>query len=551
MAAFACPRNLVSRALSIGPMASAVDAASVAAAAPDAAPVRGGTTMLVWEAAHGAPPYTEASDIDGGLLCYMCGDTYTGNTWLKLLQHVRRHKVPSNVLNGTHLHCQGVKQQMCQQDARRSAKSKTRTPSTAGSATTAAAAATAPPGPASSAASPAAPAAAPAPSPAQPPPAVSHWRQLTVFVKCDPDGTLDNPRGIQFSREQLPDGAIICDAPVPPATPPSPPPPTQHTAPPPQPPAFMATVPPPPPPATVPTTATPPPAQLGAQAAQPPTGELLLGINPEYEKWTPEGRKKGSCAPIGCDVEVSGDFAVWLDQERDLLPQSIKPVVEAVSRFLSLLVAPAGHDPNSAVYLAAIYEQNMLPVIRKLPIAGPGASWSRKMASAIAHYTDFKLKFCKRQRILFPLQQEFWTMKRDSIAALKEQMAGWTIKASHLAKGLKRERKRYDSKRIALMAKPAILKESARVAAVDLARLERKYPSDGPKVSRKDHGRANVAFSHILYTTNWAGRDGEWTRMKDADVGEQLEEANFLICPNHKTCDELGEAVKALSAITL
>ena len=49
------------------------------------------------------PPYTQDTNIAGGVLCYICQKANFTN-WANLMQHVKRHGVTQGDLAGTHFH---------------------------------------------------------------------------------------------------------------------------------------------------------------------------------------------------------------------------------------------------------------------------------------------------------------------------------------------------------------------------------------------------------------------------------------------------------------
>jgi len=281
-----------------------------------------------------------------------------------------------------------------------------------------------------------------------------------------------------------------------------------------------------------------PPAAAGVATSE----TIHMSVAEKAKAWIPESWKPGSDYPIDyADVALDNTFERWLRQQRVLKPQSIVPAVEAVSRFLSLIEVSDGCDRTGAGVLAAIYEADMLATLRDLPILKSEYSWSQKMSSALNHWCQFHIEGCERRKD---------PATRASIAALQNQLVGWAKEAKESHKTQCRARKRYDAERISKMADCDTLKASARCAMVEIKQLHQKYAGE-LSMPESAAGRAVVALAGIVYICNWAGRDGEWKKMPESHVRHQLDKgADYFVCPDHKTADELGEAVKHVSAGT-
>jgi len=272
--------------------------------------------------------------------------------------------------------------------------------------------------------------------------------------------------------------------------------------------------------------------------------QVKVRINDACRAWEPkETTLRRKTVPIDASgINVREDFTHWLRQQRNLKQKTITPAIANLRRFFKLLDIEEGHTPDEAGVLVALYEDNLWTEMLETKIMSPVWSWTRKIVGALVHWCNFMVMDCERKGQ--------WGTK-ESITALGHLLIGWTKQCSKEHKTHNRARYRFDADRIANMADDTVLKEAVRQAMIDLQRLAAECRGRA-RLPAGVLGRANVIIVGIIWLNGWAGRSGEWQEMESADVREQLAKGlDYLICPNHKTSDEYGEAVKHLSPGTL
>jgi hypothetical protein len=447
--------------------------------------------------AHPPPTFTAGDNIEAGQACYYPDCKYKTSKWGAMLNHVRvSHKRPLSDLKGTFLYEVGTVDNNAAQRKLRHAKPQA----------VAKAKAAAQPAPAASV--------APHAADVAPSGQDEQWMSVPCWVKCQADGTPLLPLQCAgpVAGTSRPDNAAAAR----PAGEPAQAPPALPV---PQAPA--------------------PGVDVGGGAV------VRLSVVAEAAAWTPSEWKAGSSFPrVYEEFALDEHFGRWLRQQRNLKKQSIAPTVQAVSRFLGILAVPDGVGRNEPGVLATFYEDDVLAEIRDLPLFQPKYSWSRKTVAALSHWCQFHIEACDRKGSAAQ-------GVRASIVALKAQLIGWNKVSQSEKKKQNRKRKRYDAVRVTKMADCATMKLAARKAMMHLKSLHREYHGQA-SMPYSAQGAANVDLAGIVFLCNWAGRDGEWAMMTEAHVREQLFEMNadHLICSDHKTVDELGEAVKHISACT-
>ena len=148
---------------------------------------------------------------------------------------------------------------------------------------------------------------------------------------------------------------------------------------------------------------------------------IAISLAEEGKTWDPASWKRGQYYPLKLDGGFILDdrFERWLRHQPNLKANSARPAIAAVTRFLCLVTVPNGRSRNEAGVLVALYREDLISTLRDLPIMGVEYSWSRKMASAVAHWCQFHIEACARRG-----DQSM----RDSIVALKDTLVGWSKK---------------------------------------------------------------------------------------------------------------------------
>ena len=284
-------------------------------------------------------------------------------------------------------------------------------------------------------------------------------------------------------------------------------------------------------------------ADLLRQALNPdPTKPKQILIQPRAITW--QGENIGRIWPMQLDhIILPPAFGLWLSQQRNLGEGSLSPNTTAVKRFLGIFKAPADMDLLSAEFMGEVYKQDMVGAARNLPLLNPKHSCCQKMPSAIGHWVSWHLAVCNRQ------EDYTWTNKLN---ALNNDLVGWQRKCSEAHDMANMARKLYDANRIAKMKDADGLKEAAVAAMLRLRAIATHYQGR-QHISMKALGEANTALVGVIWCCTWAGRDYEWkivTKQTILDILTPREDGSVvdhLVCTKHKTCKELGEAVKWLS----
>jgi hypothetical protein len=435
------------------------------------------------EVVHPEPPYTEASSLEGGLACYYDGCKYKGSAWGLLLDHVRvGHK---RKLKDMKQDCFLLKKGREDLNATRKGcyRAGPKTPSTGGGGAVGKAnkkaALDAPPQARRKRAAPdLAPIAAASGSSAAPaaaePEKDRKIRKITEWMESATDDQLEHM--LQFVDSGTNAAAPRVEANVAAA-------PRQQSAP------AAGHVP-----------------GAGVSPGGPEqSGGVVLKINANALTWSPEGRKPGSNFPpmIAEEFEIDGRFETWLGQQRLLnKKKSVGPTVVAIKRLLGIIqvVNVGRNDPE---LLQAMYRQDFLAQIIELGLFNIELSWTRKEATALAHWCEFKMACCNRER------------KADlhaDILALRSEIVAWSKACQAAKKRQNKARYKKDAERTSRMATPEDMKAGAVKAMLNLRRLHNKY-AGSDTMPNAEFGQATRDLAGVAYTCGWAGRDQEWKEL--------------------------------------
>ena len=450
-------------------------AAAAAAVGVEACAVAEPTPQVV----HPEPPYTEASSLEGGLACYYDGCKYKGSAWGLLLDHVRvghKRKLKDmkqdcfllkkgrEDLNASRKGCYraGPKAQSTgsggavgkankaaaldaptQARRKRAASDLTSTTAASNNAT---------------------------PTAAEPYKDIK-IRKITEWMASATDDQLEHV--LQFVESGTNAAAPRVEASVTTA-------PRQQSAP------VAGHV---------------PGAGVSPSGTEQPSG-IVLKINASALAWSPEGRTPGSNFPpmVADEFDIDGRFETWLGQQRLLnKKKSVGPTVVAIKRLLGIIhvVNVGRNDPE---LLQAMYRQDFLAQIIELGLFNIELSWTRKEATALAHWCEFKMACCNRERK---------TDMHADIQALRSEIVSWSKACQASKKRQNKARYRKDAERTSRMATPGDMKAGAVNAMLNLGRLHAKYAGSDTMPSA-EFGQATRDLAGVTYTCGWAGRDQEW-----------------------------------------
>ena len=221
-----------------------------------------------------------------------------------------------------------------------------------------------------------------------------------------------------------------------------------------------------------------------------------------------------------------------------LQAQAVDENCEANNRFFNMLVfdGAIGTEPHWHIgVLARVYQDDLLEELFSLDCLDPTFSWSRRMASTLHHFIRFAVVQCTRRRLL-ETKIFLESLAQDAVNPYKKRTSKGKVSAD-------KKKFRTDAIRIGKFPLMVDMKTSVRLAMVDLHRLLAQGEH-----TENDEAAANIAMVGIIYLNGFAGRSGEWQKMKRAYVQDQLNmNCASLTCKEHKTSNEYSELCKWIS----
>jgi hypothetical protein len=279
-----------------------------------------------------------------------------------------------------------------------------------------------------------------------------------------------------------------------------------------------------------------------------------LELKPEWEAWRPDdvARERNQC-PIALDDKFDlAPYAQFLKTVRRLDPDSTcKDYVMGMQRLLGMLnmtfddsrTASQGPLLSYVGVAVALQRKQLVHKIFDLPVMREPFSWCRPMRVALQHF----LTLAKESAITNGFNED-----HKVIEALSMSMAGLTKSHSESKSFAELKKKQKDAERLEQLPTKAESQTACRQAMYDIFHLK-QITAGQSALTPKQRAAANTIIIGLIHCNGKAGRCGEWTAMKMADVRKAIleDKSDWLIAERHKTGRARGPCTKVLAPGTV
>ena len=223
-------------------------------------------------------------------------------------------------------------------------------------------------------------------------------------------------------------------------------------------------------------------------------------------------------------------FFVYLVNAKGLEDTSAQGHLLRMTYFFGMFDLPT--DFSQEGFMAAFFSSGIAEQWAALPIMSPERPTTRNMTSALLHYVDFLILDCERRQ-----HREAGRCINLLRADVLKPLCKRTLKARAIDENRLREE---DAERLLKLPKPEVLREAIREAMIDLHHVWEACRARGaPALYHK--GIANTIMLGLVFCNSYAGRPGEWTRLKRCQVEEMLKDKKSLLTfRKHKTAWKYG-----------
>ena len=480
------------------------------------------------------PPYTIDEDIKQGLHCYICDKKYKGYSWYNLLQHVRRHGVPTNIIYGTTLYREGTKEQIALQKARRAAQGENARLEAAAREdvkrvasqrrakkakqpvvpdTTGEAEAETGPEQVDAASSQSSHQTSHLPGCASRNELV--WKQMATWVLCTWAGTPVTPLQASLSDPRAPSRY------------------DDHSSQSSQSSTWSHGLP------TV---------EVKHQyaAGEAPASLDETGSKPTYKQ---EGFKQYKARIDATDALIG--FRNHLAVDMDNGAATVNDHCLAMTRVLHMLRVNGNDiwDKNvisDPMLVVAMYMHDVHKKVLNIPLLQVKFSWTRKILEGMTAYAGWHKQLAQKK--LLTSDGGAWHKHVAAIDQFSKELSGGYAKRVHTEQARRREAKKVtDLNRIRALPDRETMKIGIRRAQLTLIHIERTTRTT-TLLPEQLQSKANACLVGIIFCDGFAGRCQEWTLMKFDDVQKAIADGqDWILCPLHKTSHVYGSLAKWLA----
>ena len=223
-------------------------------------------------------------------------------------------------------------------------------------------------------------------------------------------------------------------------------------------------------------------------------------------------------------------FFVYLVNAKGLEDLSAQGHLLRMTYFFGMFDLPT--EFSQEAFMAALFSSGAAEQWAALPIMSPERPTTRNMMTAVLHYVDFLILQCERRQ-----HREACRCLNLLRADVLKPLCRRTLKARAIDENRLREE---DAERLLKLPKAEVLREVVREAMIDLHHVWEDCRARGaPTLYNK--GIANTIMIGLVFCNSYAGRPGEWTRLRRCQVEEMInDEMTLLTFKKHKTAWKYG-----------
>ena len=255
-----------------------------------------------------------------------------------------------------------------------------------------------------------------------------------------------------------------------------------------------------------------------------------VALTPLAKSWAPvEGERGGvqrqsSPIPLAPEVEVLG-FMDYLLQY--VCTASAESTQMSLRRLLSLIeCSDTGAELWHIGFLIACYQRGIFAELFRCAILSPSYTWTAKIVQAAVHLLKHSLVQCGRRRldeakaIISCIEME--DLKPCQARVAKEKRTAGVLKSQT------------DAARLERLPPVDTMKEAVKKAMLTLKRISADHRGMS-EISRANKTLARACVVACIFLNGFAGRSGEWSRLRRDTVEAMLANGDtYIRCKNCK-----------------
>ena len=223
-------------------------------------------------------------------------------------------------------------------------------------------------------------------------------------------------------------------------------------------------------------------------------------------------------------------FFVYLVNAKGLEDNSAQGHLLRMTYFFGMFDLPTEFSQEG--FMAALFSSGVAEQWAALPIMSPERPATRNMMTAVLHYVDFLILNCERRQHREACRC-LTLLKADVLKPLCRR----TLKARAIDENRLREE---DGEKLRKLPKPEVLREAVREAMIDLHHVWEECRARGA-TTLYNKGIANTIMIGLVFCNSYAGRPGEWARLRRCQVEEMINNKQTLLTfKRHKTAWKYG-----------
>ena len=196
-----------------------------------------------------------------------------------------------------------------------------------------------------------------------------------------------------------------------------------------------------------------------------------------------------------------------------------------------------GKEPlNFIAVLVALAKSDLLDRLDNLPLMNLSHGWAQSNVYAL----QWLVRFGEYHAEKHDMDRTLKTMRR----LLTDTMEPWTVRA-RIARNVRRGiREEIDGLRLEGLPPAEFAKEAVYISFCNLALLSERAHANG-SLTVKEKFAANAALAGAIIYGTFAGRSGEWHKMRRDKVIDRLTNGDSILkCSKHKTAKFFGAIAK-------